>query len=998
MLIRTWFRTAAITAATVLALTAAEHKGVVKFGTVPIPGATVTVKQGDKTATAVTDSQGAYTVADVAEGPLSVKVEMRGFAATETEVPATDPAEWTLNMLPLAEITAEPVAEVKVAEAPKAEIKRPANVAAPAATNTTSGFQRTNVTTTNAPPPPAAEASPEVAQRAADGLLVNGSVNNAASSPFSQLPAFGNNRAPGRWPYNGNIVLQGGFSPFDAKPYSLTGQNTNRPDYTKMTGIATFGGPIRIPGLLRNGPQFTLTYQWTRNRNVTTQSSLMPTALERAGDFSQSLTPQGLPVQVIDPTTGLPVPGNKVPVARISPQAQYLLQFYPLPNFLGQARYNFQVPLINNNHMDQIQFRSNRQLGRKDNINGNLVTTSTRTDNPNLFGFLATGRQRNAAVNLGWRHNFTSRLYVNVNYSFNRNSARNIPFFSNRTNISGVAGITGNNQEPNNWGPPGLNFANGIAALGEQQYSSTANTSHAVNVESFRALSRHNITYGFDYRRTQLNSISQQDPRGSFSFTGASTGSDFAGFLYGVPDTATIAFGNADKYYRSNAWDAYFSDDYRFRTGLTLKLEARWEYNTPITEKYGRLVNLNIGGNFASATPVIAGRFIKPDKNNIAPRFGFAWRPFAASSVVVRGGYGIYFDNSIYQNIAGQMAQQAPLSTSLRVQNTAANPLTLANGFRGTPTISATTYAVDPNFRVGYAQNWQLSVQRDLPFALQMVATYAGIKGTRAPQQFLPNTYPTGFANPCPTCPSGFNYLSSNGNSSRQAGSIQMRRRLRRGFTADVTYTYAKAIDNAALAGVGTLNAQNWLDLRAERARSNFDQRHVVSFTTQYTTGATSGVGFLTTGKTGAFFREWTFASQINFGTGTPLTPTYPAPVRGTGVTGSLRANYTGLDPYDAPPGLFLNPLAYTAPAAGQWGNAGRNTITGPSQLSMNASAGRTFRWGDRVNADLRIDASNALNHPVFPSFNTVISSAQFGLHNPPGAMRTVQTSLRVRF
>jgi hypothetical protein len=265
-------------------------------------------------------------------------------------------------------------------------------------------------------------------------------------------------------------------------------------------------------------------------------------------------------------------------------------------------------------------------------------------------------------------------------------------------------------------------------------------------------------------------------------------------------------------------------------------------------------------------------------------------------------------------------------------------------------------------------------------------------------QQFLPNTFPSGAVNPCLSCPTGFSYMTSNGNSTRQAGTVQIRRRLRRGFTAEVQYTYAKAIDNAALAGVGFLNAQNWLDLSSERARSNFDQRHVVSFQTQYTTGATSGVGFLTTGKTGAFFREWTFASQINFGTGLPLTPSFPAPVRGTGATGSIRANYTGLDPYDAPAGLHLNPAAYTAPAAGQWGNAGRNTITGPNQLTMNASAGRTFRWGDRVNADLRIDASNALNHPVFPSWNTVISSAQFGLPNPAGQMRTVQTSLRMRF
>jgi trimeric autotransporter adhesin len=984
------------------AVTAADHRGVVKFGTLPVPGVLVTAKQGERTVTGLTDAQGSYFFPELADGPVQVSLDMRGFAPQAKEVPTGTLAEWTLTMLPLADITSAPATEVRVAEAPKIDVRRNnTNVAAPVATNTNSAFQRAQVNTTSAPVANS-EVPTEVAQRANDGLLVNGSVNNAASSPFSTLPAFGNNRAPSRWPYNGNIVLNNGASVFDAKPYSLTGQNTNRPGYNRFTGIVTLGGPIRIPGLLRNGPQFQATYQWTRNRNVSTQSVLMPTALERVGDFSQTLTPLGRPAQVLDPSTGQPLPGNMLPLTSISAQSQALLRLYPLPNFTGLTRFNFQVPIVSNTHQDVFTFRTSRQIGRKDSVNGTLNWQSSRNDNPNVFGFVSTGRSRNVGSTLNWRHNFSSRFYVTTNYQFNRGLNRSIPFFSNRENVSGAAGITGNNQDPDNWGPPSLNFANGIAGLGEQQFSKSANESHALNVESFRALSRHNLTFGMDFRRTHLNQISQQDARGTFTFTGATTGNDFAGFLLGVPDTASIAFGNADKYFRAKAWDAYISDDWRFKSGLTMTLGLRWEYNSPVTERYGRLVNLATTGNFASATPAILktqpDAFLQPDRNNLAPRFGFAWRPLAASSLVVRGGYGIYFDQSIYQQIASQMAQQAPLSTSLRVQNSAALPLTLENGFRGSPTISATTYAVDPKLRVGYAQNWQLSVQRDLPFALQMVVSYLGIKGTRGVQQFLPNTFPGGAVNPCPNCPTGFSYMSSNGNSSRQAGSIQLRRRLRRGLTAEANYTYAKAIDNAALAGAGFLTAQNWLDLRAERGRSNFDQRHVSSFQMQYTTGATTGIGFLSTGRSGAVLREWTFASQINVATGTPLTPTVIATVGRTGATG-IRANYVaGTDPYAAPAGLNLNPAAYSVPGPGQWGNAGRNTLTGPSQFTMNASASRTFRWGERLNADLNVNVQNVLNHPVFPSWNSTVTSAQFGLPTTANGMRTVQTSLRVRF
>ncbi len=103
------------------------------------------------------------------------------------------------------------------------------------------------------------------------------------------------------------------------------------------------------------------------------------------------------------------------------------------------------------------------------------------------------------------------------------------------------------------------------------------------------------------------------------------------------------------------------------------------------------------------------------------------------------------------------------------IQNSASCPLTLANGFPSTASnglvacsgTTADTFAIDPNFRIGYAQAWQLAIQRDLPFALQMTATYQGTKETHGPQEILPNSYPLGAANPCPSCPSGFVYENS---------------------------------------------------------------------------------------------------------------------------------------------------------------------------------------------------------------------------------------------
>src|SRR5438046_7474469 len=127
---------------------------------------------------------------------------------------------------------------------------------------------------------------------------------------------------------------------------------------------------------------------------------------------------------------------------------------------------------------------------------------------------------------------------------------------------------------------------------------------------------RHNFRCGGDFRRQQFNYLSQQEPRGTFTFTGAATqgsangvavgGSDFADFLLGIPDTSSIAFGNADKYFRQSVYDAYLADDWRMSPQFTLNAGIRWEYGAPITELYGRLVNLDIAPTFAAAAPVVA--------------------------------------------------------------------------------------------------------------------------------------------------------------------------------------------------------------------------------------------------------------------------------------------------------------------------------------------------------------------------------------------------------
>ncbi len=351
--------------------------------------------------------------------------------------------------------------------------------------------------------------------------------------------------------------------------------------------------------------------------------------------------------------------------------------------------------------------------------------------------------------------------------------------------------------------------------------------------------------------------------------------------------------------------------------------------------------------------------------------------------MLVRAGYAINYNTSVYQTLANQMAQQSPLSKSFSVSNSPTSPLTLADGFEATPVGTPNTFAMNPNFLIGYVQTWNAVIQRDLPGGMIMYVTYLGNKGTRGAQEFYPNTYPEGGANPCPTCPSGYAYLTSNGNSTRESGAFQLRRRLHNGITASVQYTYSKSIDDAILGGkgAGSLVAQNWLDLNAERGLSNFDQRHLATFSAQYTSGMGMHGGTLLSGWRGSAFKGWTLLTNITVGSGLPETPSDSAlKVGGASFPGSIRPEYTGASIYGAPAGLFLNPEAYTAALAGEFGDAGRNSKAGPSQFSLSGSLQRSFG-----KFDFRLDSTNTLNHVVFSSWvtnhrqPTAVRSAGFG-------------------
>jgi trimeric autotransporter adhesin len=1027
------------------------YQGQVSFNGFAVPGVTVTATQDDKKFVAITDETGTFTFPDVTNGTWTIQVEMSGFVPMKDQVlvganaPAAPP--WELKMLALDDMKAEvraatpapatsaapaqPTTDNATAPAKTAAVVKPGAKTDSAKTPAKPGAPGTPAATPgqDAAPPAAAAPVQETDQRANDGFLINGSVNNGASSPFAQLNAFGNSRAGGRSLYNGGIGFTLDNSALDASPFSLTGTSAPKAAYNQITGAANFGGPIKIPHLIKNGPTFIIGYQIIRMNNDTVGQGLVPTLAERTGDLSAISNP------IYNPATGLPFLNNMIPV---SPQAASLLNLYPQPNLIGNPQFNYQAPIVSDTSQDRLSVRLSKTVGRKDSFSGTLGLASTRLSTPNLFGFVDTTDSLGINFQPQWSHRFSPRLGNTLTYQFSRYAVHVIPNFENVTNISGAAGITGNNQDPTNWGPPALNFSS-ITGLSDGQSSHNRTQNQKVGDNVLWTRRNHNLQMGGDINRREINILSQQDPRGTFQFTGAATeqmiggvaqpgtGSDLADFLLGIPDSSSIAFGNADKYFRQTVYDAYVDDDWRVTPQLSVHLGARWEYGSPYTELFGRLVNLDVTPTFSAIAPVIASSptgtltnqaypnsLIRPDKHGIEPRLGVSWRPISGSSILVKAGYAINYDTSVYQSMALLMAQQEPLSKSLIEQNSAACPLTLENGF--TPCTLSPAFGVDPNFRVGYVQTWQASVQRDLPWSLQMTATYLGNKGTRGAQEFLPNTNAPGAANPCPSCPVGFAFLTSNGNSNRESGNLQVRRRLRAGLTATLTYTYAKSIDDdSTIGGLGAAGAssncsvcaQDWTHLNGQRGLSTFDQRHLVNFTWQYTTGMGIGGKTLMSGWKGRLYKEWTFVNAVTWGTGLPLSPLINEIVPGTGFSGTLRPDTTGAPIYaTGGPSQFLNINAFALPPAGQFGTAGRDSITGPDQFSLNASMARSFHLKDRYSLSVEFDANNFLNHVTYTSYITNISqlgttaalNPAFGTAVGTNSMRKIVSIVRLRF
>jgi hypothetical protein len=562
-----------------------------------------------------------------------------------------------------------------------------------------------------------------------------------------------------------------------------------------------------------------------------------------------------------------------------------------------------------------------------------------------------------------------------------------------------------------------------------------------------------------------VNTETSSNARGAFLFSGyntselvpcnpcqpgqtvqqaAGTGYDFADFLLGLPQTTSVQFGQDNYHFHGNYWDLYAQDEWKVRGNLTLNLGVRYEYVSPFTEENNRIANLDLSPgvlNPALGAPAVAvvlpgqaapysgslpNSLVRPDRNNFAPRIGFAWKPF--SKTVVRGGYGINYNTGAYQGMVQQLAFQPPFSTTQTNIQAVAGDLTLQNGFPASSSSDITNnYAVNPNYRLGYVQIRNLDIQQQIRPTVLLNIDYTGTKGTDLDILEAPNRTANGIliANA-----QAFTYESSVGDSEANAGSVRLRKRLSNGFSVGGIYTFSKSIDDASSIGAGATSgagraglgaggtaagggggggggsaavAQNALDLSGERGLSSFNQTH--KFTADYLWELPFGQDKRwLTGKTPlrAMLGDWQWSGDWTIASGLPFTP------RVLGSTDEIQRGTNGTLRPDVVPGQsvsisnpsigeWFNTAAFGLPS-GPYGDARRNSIIGPGTLVFDMALTKVIPLRESRVLEFRAQATNIFNRPNYSSIDTTFNSPTFGRVTAVGAMRQITMTARFRF
>jgi len=824
-------------------------------------------------------------------------------------------------------------------------------------------------------------------------------------------------------------------SALDARNYALTGVPSPMIAHFSERFGANLGGPLTIPKLYEGKDRtfWFLNYELKRRTDANDLYENVPTPAERSGNFCD----RG--IQLFDPLTGVDAPrqsfGCAIPTSRLNPTALKLMPLIPQPDLSGFL-LNYHRGVRTPSDADIVNFRLLHSLSPRFSLVGlfNLVDAraTSITSFPSLAGNAAI---RDQNITLGLTQNWTSRLVNETKVNFNRNRNQLLSTNAFRNNVAAEDGFTGVSTAPIDYGVPLMTFAN-FTELADPAPLLVRNQTLRVLDNVSYTLRRHNFRVGAEIRRRQLNTYTDPRARGVYSFSGLMTsqldasghsdpvtGFDFADFLLGLPETTAVQYGTSSNYGRSWQFVSYAQDDWRITPRFSMNYGVRYELYTPFVEKNNRLANLLLNSTLTEVAVAVPGQpnpfggtlpnsLIRPQYGNFAPRLGIAWRPFKVGGPVVRAGYGMFYNGSIYDDLFNELLNQPPWAQSRTLVTQPDQLLTLQNGFPPSkPDVVPNIYGADPNYKVGYAQIWNLSIEQQFGKSYVMELLYMGTKGTHLDLLEDPNQATPGSVigsderRRIPNAP-GFNYETSGADSIYNGVQARVQKRMSNGMRFQFLYTLGHSIDDASVIGVGHISGlvQDYNNLRAERGNSFFDIRHDVRTWFYYDLPFGGRRRWLRSGWGSNLLGNWHVSANTLFNTGNHLTPYITAQnTNGVGPLFSQRPDQVGdpnLFPEQRSNDRFFNAAAFALPPTGSFGNAAWGSIVGPPVFTENAALGRRMHFGrdERYQFEVRFEVQNLTNSANFSNVVTVVDAEDAGFVTGAKPMRSIDLFLRLHF
>ncbi len=809
------------------------------------------------------------------------------------------------------------------------------------------------------------------------------------------------------------------------------------------------GGPVVLPKY--NGKDktfFFADYEGYRRSSLNTLVVTLPTVAERTGNFS------GIKNTIYDPSTTtvlagsnpilytrMPFPGNIIPSSRFDPLAAKLISAYPIPFTSGLAN-NYTSNMIQTQQWDQGDIRIDHQFSATDTLFGRWSRQVTTTVIPSTYpattlpgisqpvalgnedSFAGTDVQGAQQGVVSYVHVFSPRLLNEARVGVNR-------FTVNYVAEGAVAGldlgnnfgIANSNTQPLQTAFPVVSPAN-YEGIGQSRslpiirYETTYQVVDNVNYN----LGSHALKFGEDFRRRQITEYQTNQGNGRFNFSpaytdlpsNASGGDSMASFLLGLPTLIEQDFMLAYPGLRGRENGMYAADDWRINKKLTINIGLRWEYYSPYSEVANRIANFNpstVTMQVAGQPGVSSFANVQQDWKDFAPRFGFAYQ--ALSHTVVRGGFGLFYNPNGNGGVNLRLERTPPYGPIYLVNPGDLIPgQTFSQGLPPAPTVNLTAAETSPsgavlgvagNFKNAYAEQFNLTVEQEIPEIGSLLrVAYVGNLGRRLGTSWNLNTAVPGpgtnfnvrrpFYNADPNL-GDVTYSTSDGLSNYYSLQVSLEKRLSKGITALLGYTYAHAIDDVGTDfGGGTGTPQNVLNRFGDRGNSAFDlrQRFTLSYTYLLPGPHKGALGYALGG--------WQLNGIIVSQTGLPFTVASNNSTvnNNTGSRPNCIANATLSSPTIQD---WFNLTAFATPAPYTYGNCGRNTLFGPGRTNFDQSIFKQFHIGDRLMVEFRAEVFNIFNHPQFGQPNATVPSGPAGtITSIVGNPRDMQVSARVVF